>query len=176
MTQVVLADRSHISAFVLKPDPFSRPYPRHNWNTIERKREIWKILRKGNVLNISWFQLLLFPAKSSTMQLKVRILVLIADCPLGIERYEFCKDQWCQKLIRINDEKVICSFLSMVVDVMRVQKGRWCRVVPQTSFSFGTDQVSFVPDTGWFFGPWNWRKKGPGTPCGSLVCCTSDQF
>ena len=40
VTQVVLADRSHISAFVLKPDPFSRPYPRHNWNTIERKREI----------------------------------------------------------------------------------------------------------------------------------------
>ena len=57
------------------------------------------------------------------MQLKVRILVLIADCPLGIERYEFCKDQWCQKLIRINDEKVICSFLSMVVECYEGTKG-----------------------------------------------------
>ena len=122
-----------------KPDPFLVSTPHLN-RRLKRKREICVVFWKGDVLNISWFQTL---AKSLTTEL------LIASCwllmaPFVAQKYEFCKDQWCQKWIKTNDERVICSFLSMVADVkVWVQKGRRCRVLPQTSFSFAPDQVSF---------------------------------
>ena len=74
----------------------------------------------------------------------------MADCPLVAAIYKSCKDRCCQKLLKIDDETVIFSFLLVLVDVMRgVQKGRWCRLVAQTSFSFATDQVGSLSCLFW---------------------------